>query len=75
MELRDMDLVDRVPQDQAETITVDLGRSRVHAPQPLDWTPKYLPPRVVSDPEGREWTVIEWSDTGTSCDLATPMPD
>lgn len=73
MQVRDIDLTDRLPEDQSQTITLDLGRTKAQVTQPLDWDPRYVPVKVVTDPQGRTWEPIVGTDTGTACELSTPM--
>ena len=75
MRIDGMSLTERIPRDQARTITLNLGHVRAQVPQPLDWSPEWEPVTVTHDPLGRVWEPIYGSDTGTACELHTPWPN
>lgn len=76
LRIEGMDPRDRLLLSEQEHLNLDLGRVRVRIPDALDWdaTGKYYPPRVLFDPQGRPWQVIDGTDTGNTVELSTPFP-
>jgi hypothetical protein len=73
--LEDMDLSARLAYDPARFMTLDLGRTRATVPVSLDWDLQsaFHPVKVLIDPRGREWNPVQWTDTGRTAELWTPL--
>lgn len=75
--LTDLELGTRLPVDPARFLHLNLGAAETIVPPPLDFDLQdgFEPVRVVFDPGGRVWSPVQWSDTGRTVELWTPLPE
>mgnify|MGYP001607777443 CR=1 FL=1 len=73
--LTDLDLSARRPVDPSRFLRLDLGRVEATVPPALDWDLQdaFEPVKVLYDPDGREWSPVQWTDTGRTAEMWTPL--